>query len=182
MAPTRRTAFLTDDFCRDLKAPTDAKQVIVWDAPDPGITGSAGIYVPGLGIRCTAGGVKAFVYNYLAHGVQRRPKLGRFPALTVDKARRKATKWRGEVDDGRDPQGEKLTKRQAATERREREKAELTVRQLAERFDRDYIATSVRPRTAEGFLSFSIGMAPLPDKKGRPWYSACQLASDMTRF
>jgi integrase len=153
MASTRRTAFLTDDFVRGLKAPTDKTQEIFWDAPDSAIAGSAGIFVPGLGLRCTAGGVKAFVLNYLSNGVQRRPKLGRFPALTVDKARRKATKWRGEIDDGRDPQGEKLTKRAKIVAEREREKAELTVRELADRFDRDYIATSVRPRTQEGYRS-----------------------------
>ena len=63
MASTRRTAFLTDDFVRGLKAPTDKTQEIFWDAPDSAIAGSAGIFVPGLGLRCTAGGVKAFVYN-----------------------------------------------------------------------------------------------------------------------
>jgi integrase len=153
MATNRRTAFLTDDFVRDLKAPTDAKQIIVWDAPDPAIPATAAFYVAGLGIRVTSHGVKAFLMNYLSHGVQRRPKLGRFPALTVDKARRKAIKWRGEIDDGRDPQGERLTKRAKIKAERERERAELTVRQLADRFDRDYIATKVRPRTAEGYRS-----------------------------
>src|SRR5450755_3010126 len=100
MPPTRRTAFLTDDFVLNLQPPTDAKQLIVWDAPDPATPATAAFYVAGLGIRVTSHGVKAFIMNYLTHdGVQRRPKLGRFPAYTVDKARRKATKWRGEIDD-----------------------------------------------------------------------------------
>jgi integrase len=152
MAPTRRTAFLTDDFVLNLQPPTDAKQLIVWDAPDPATPATAAFYVAGLGIRVTSHGVKAFIMNYLTHdGVQRRPKLGRFPAYTVDKARRKATKWRGEIDDGRDPRGEKLTKRQAATEQRKREAEEMTVRQLAELFVRDHVSTK-KPRTAEGYI------------------------------
>lgn len=152
MAPTRRTAFLTDDFVRDLKAPTDTKQLIIWDAPDSGLPGTAGVYVPGLGVRVTAGGVKAFVYNYVTvEGVQRRPKLGRWPAYTVDKARRKAIKWRADIDEGRDPRGEKLTKRQAAAAERKREAEEMTIRQLAEQFVKDYVSTK-KPRTQEGYV------------------------------
>jgi hypothetical protein len=60
-----------------------------------------------------------------------------------------AFKWRGEIDDGHDPRGERLTRRQAATEQRKREAEEMTMRQLAEMFVRDHISTK-KPRTAEG--------------------------------
>jgi integrase len=152
MPPTKRTAFLDDHYVRNLQPPTDAKQVIVWDVAN-NVPGTAGIYVPGLGIRCTAGGVKAFVYNYVTvEGVQRRPKLGRWPAYTVDKARRKAIKWRGEIDDGRDPIGERMTKRQAAAVERKREAEEMTVRELADLFVKDFVSTK-KPRTQEGYVS-----------------------------
>ena len=42
-------------------APTDTDQTIIWDAPDPAIPGTAGTYVPGLGIRVTRTGIKAYV-------------------------------------------------------------------------------------------------------------------------
>jgi integrase len=153
MAPTKRTAFLTDDYVRSIQPPTDKQQEIVWDAPDPAINGSGGIFVPGLCIRTTKNGAKAFLFDYRTRdeGIQRRPKLGRWPKMTTDAARRKATKWRGEIDEGRDPKGEKLTKRQAATAERKREAAEMTVRQLAELFVRDYVSTK-KPRTQEGYV------------------------------
>jgi integrase len=150
MAPTKRTAFLTDDFIRGFQPPTD-KQVIIWDAPDAGLTGSAGIYVPGLGIRCTAKGVKAFVMDYRVEGVQRRPKIGRWPRWNTDRARRQAIEWRIRIDKGGDPRGERLTKREAATEQRKRDAAEMTVRQLGELFVKDYVSTK-KPRTQEGYV------------------------------
>jgi integrase len=153
MAPTRRTAFLTDDFVRDLQPPTDADQIIVWDAPDPAIPGTAGTYVPGLGIRVTRTGIKAFIMNYLTHdAVQRRPKIGRWPQWKTDKARRRAIEWRAVVDNGGDPRGERLTKRAAAEEKREREAAEMSVRQLVDKFLAEYVTTK-RARTAQGYAS-----------------------------
>jgi integrase len=163
-----RSVFMTEEFCRALKPPVDMDQVIYWDGPDPGLPGSAGIAVPGLGFRCTAKNAKAFLFNYRINGVQRRQKLGRYPAMSVDRARRKAVEWRLKVDEGRDPRGERLTKRAADAERRAREKAELTVRQFADRFDRNYIAVRIRARTADGYRSqlrchiLTSGLADLP--------------------
>jgi integrase len=151
MAPTKRIAFLTDDYVRNIPPPADAAQVIVWDAPDPSIPGTASTYVPGLGIRVTSKGVRAFIMDYRTHeNVQRRPKIGRFPQWDTDRARRKAIKWRAEIDEGRDPRGERLTKRDAATERRKREASEMTVGQLVQKFVAEYLPTR-RPRTSEGY-------------------------------
>jgi Arm DNA-binding domain len=153
LAPTKRVEFFTDDFVRALQPPTDADQIIVWDAPDPAIPGSAGIFVPGLGIRVTKTGVKAYVFDYRTHeGVQRRPKIGRWPQWKTDKARRRAIEWRAVIDNGGDPRGERLTKRAAAEEKREREAAEMTVRQLAAKFLAEYVPTK-RARTQEGYES-----------------------------
>jgi integrase len=153
LAPTRRTAFLTDDYIRALQPPTDTDQIIVWDSPDDAIPGTAGTYVPGLGIRVTRTGIKAYVLDYRTYdGVQRRPKIGRWPQWKTDKARRRAIEWRAVIDNGGDPRGERLTKRAAAEEKREREAAEMSVRQLAAKFLAEFVPTK-RARTQEGYES-----------------------------
>jgi integrase len=153
LAPTRRTAFLSDDYVRALQPPTDTDQIIIWDAPDPAIPGTAGTYVPGLGIRVTRTGIKAYVLDYRTHdGVQRRPKIGRWPQWKTDKARRRAIEWRAVIDNGGDPLGERLTKRAAAEEKRAREAAEMSVRQLVQKFLAEYVTTK-RARTAQGYES-----------------------------
>jgi len=151
VAPTRNSVFLTDDFVRALQPPTDTDQVIIWDAPDPAIPGSAGIFMPGLGVRITKTGVKAYVFDYRTHAaVQRRPSIGRWPQWKTDRARRRAIEWRAVVENGGDPRGERLTKRAAAEEKREREAAEMSVSQLAAKFLAEFVPTK-RARTQEGY-------------------------------
>ncbi len=58
----------------------------------------------GLGLRTTANGVKAFVYNYrTVDGRQRRATVGRWPAMTATAARASAAKFQSKIAVGGDP-------------------------------------------------------------------------------
>lgn len=59
--------------------------------------------VPGFGVRVTAAGARSFVLNYRAAGRERRLTIGRFPAWSLDAARKEAKKRRQEIDTGADP-------------------------------------------------------------------------------
>ena len=73
----------------------------------------------GLGLRTTAGGVKAFVYNFRnARGQQRRITLGKWPALTATAARIRARDFATKVYLGEDPLEQKRTQRTALTIKR----------------------------------------------------------------
>lgn len=89
----------TDLFLKKLKAPAE---------------GRAEFYdgrIPGFGIRVTAGGTKTF-FVVGRHGrSSRRISLGRYPILTLEKARRAATDKLRDMKDGIDPQAEKRAAR-----------------------------------------------------------------------
>jgi len=74
-------------------------------------------------VRITAAGIKSYVLNYRIHGRQRRYTIGRCDEWTVTRARKEAEKLRGEVSDGNDPMAA-----------RERERGELTMAELAEKY------------------------------------------------
>jgi integrase len=74
--------------------------------------------VPGFGVRVHTTGKRTFVLKYQLGGRfenggrSRRLTLGDYPTLTVDEARRRAVKARGEALNGGDPQAAKLAKRE----------------------------------------------------------------------
>src|ERR1043166_2569021 len=70
--------------------------------------------LPGFGVRVRAGGSRKYVVHYRQGGIQRRYTLGSTSVLTLDEARTKARKLLVAVDDGKDPNAEKVTKRAAA--------------------------------------------------------------------
>jgi len=61
----------------------------------------------GFGVRVTSGGTKAFFIEKLIHHKLRRITLGRYPALTVEMARKEAQKVLGRIATGIDPVAEK---------------------------------------------------------------------------
>ena len=73
--------------------------------------------VRGLVLRVSPTGVKAWtvVYSREADGEKRRVTLGKFPALSLEKARRKALDAVAAVSDGHDPAGDKRARREAMT-------------------------------------------------------------------
>ena len=82
---------LTKRLVETIKPPPTEK--FVWDAE-----------LKGFGIRIAAHtGVKTFILQYRHGTKQRRLKFGRFPTLTVEKARDRAIRGLANIADGRDP-------------------------------------------------------------------------------
>ncbi len=64
------------------------------------------VLVPGLALRVGRGGTKTWLVRYRASGRYRRLKLGRYPTLSLAKAREKARDKLVVVSDGGDPAAE----------------------------------------------------------------------------
>lgn len=72
--------------------------------------------IPGFGLRVNASGTKTFFLVGRHNGSFRRISLGRYPSLTLEKARRKANDAISAFADGEDPQAEKRAARQVAAD------------------------------------------------------------------
>ena len=99
--------------------------------------------VRGLNIQVTPAGVMSWVLRFRVHGIQKAHTLGRWPEVTVSKARDKAIKLLGEIGDGNDPQAKKKA-----------ERAAKTMADLVEQFRAEHLLT-LKPTTAgeyEGLL------------------------------
>ncbi len=57
----------------------------------------------GFGLRVTSGGAKSFIVEKRINGKTRRKTLGAYGPLTVEQARKEATKFLGKVATGKDP-------------------------------------------------------------------------------
>ncbi len=73
--------------------------------PESGVRQVPDGKVPGFGVRVTANGVKSFYLSYRFQGRSRRINLGRYPVVTLQKARNKALTALLELSDGQDPRG-----------------------------------------------------------------------------
>jgi integrase len=114
---------ITDAFISNLQKPTSGNRVHFGD-------------VHGFGVRITARGVIAFVYNYRINGRQRRYTIGEYPGVTPAQARNKAQKLRSAVESGVDP-----------LDQRQREQAAPTIAELASEYLRDPDVLKKRPYT-----------------------------------
>jgi len=95
---------LTKRLLESLK-PISEKRIVVKDTE-----------VPGLEVRVSPRGeVRFFLYYRNQNGEQRRPKIGTFPNLSVDDARKKARVWLTEADRGGDPSHERTQARHGIT-------------------------------------------------------------------
>ncbi|MEW5994910.1 MAG: tyrosine-type recombinase/integrase, partial [Candidatus Zixiibacteriota bacterium] len=102
---------LTKQVIGGLKA--EDSDIVVWDDA-----------LPGFGLRVKPSGVKTFILQYRnRHGRSKRLSLGRVGQVTLDQARREATKLKGGVSLGDDPVKERRDAR-----------AGDTVRDLADRY------------------------------------------------
>lgn len=114
--------------------------------------------VPGLQLRVTANGVKTFsLFRRVKGGNPERVTLGRFPSMTVERARKDAAKINLVIESGANP---------AATKRAHR--AEMTFGELF----RDYLDRHAKPRKRtwredeakfERYLARSLGSKKLSD-------------------
>jgi integrase len=92
---TRNSTRLTDKFIRSLKAPAK------------GNVRHTDSEVPGLAVRVTAAGRKAFTLDYRLHGRNRRYTVASWPEYNATAARLKAIELRKQIGDGIDPLEEK---------------------------------------------------------------------------
>jgi integrase len=96
-------AKLTAQFCKTVKAPEQGQRDY-WD-----------LIRPGLGLRVSQGGKRAWTVIYKTNGRMRRLTLGPFPSLSLADARRSAASALREVHLGNDPATAKREARAAET-------------------------------------------------------------------
>src|SRR5688500_659764 len=72
--------------------------------------------IPGFGLRVTPAGARTFVFQFrTGRTEQGRISIGRYPAMTVDEARKIARVHRVSVDQGGNPSRERRGSREAVT-------------------------------------------------------------------
>jgi len=95
----------------------------------------------GLELRAR-GTIKAWYFYYVVNGTERRPKLGEFPAISIDEARRVVGEWKKRVARGEDPSAERQALRHAPT-----------VNDLCDHYLRVYAAKEYKPSTLKAVQS-----------------------------
>lgn len=106
-----------------------ASEYFVWDDE-----------VPGFGLRIFTSGRRGYVVQYRAGRRSRRISLGPSTVLACEQARTRAITIIAAARNGEDPAADRDTERQAAT-----------VKELADRFDREHIALRVKASTARDY-------------------------------
>jgi hypothetical protein len=96
--------------------------------------------IAGFGVRVTPGGRKSYLVQYRVGTRSRKLTLGAHGVLAPEQARTLAIQTLAAVKTGRDPAEERKLRREA-----------VTVRELAERFDREHIAVRVKASTAKEY-------------------------------
>lgn len=96
--------------------------------------------IPGLGLRVLPSGRKGYVVQYRAGRRSRRMSLGPSTVVTCEQARTRAIGIIAAARNGEDPAAERDAGRKA-----------ITVKELAERFDREHISLRVKPSTAKEY-------------------------------
>jgi integrase len=122
---------LTDAIIEAL--PIDGKDRLVFE---PGA---------GFGIRVTPNGAKLFIAQARAGGRPRRVSVGRFPDMSVAKARRAAVEAVADLRAGRDPKAEKATRAKALAE------GQITVAEFADEWLAQHVDKKLKPRTAADY-------------------------------
>ena len=106
-----------------------ASEYFIWDGD-----------LPGFGVRVLPSGRKRYIVQYRAGRRSRRISPGPSTVLTCEQARSQAIAILAAARNGDDPAGKREAGRKA-----------ITVRELAERFDKEHIALRLKPSTAKGY-------------------------------
>lgn len=96
--------------------------------------------IPGFGLRVLPSKRKSYIVQYRAGRRSRRMSLGLSTVLTCEQARTRAIAIIAAARNGEDPAAKRDADRQA-----------ITVKELAERFDKEHIAVRVKESTAKGY-------------------------------
>lgn len=96
--------------------------------------------IPGFGLRVLPSKRKSYIVQYRAGRRSRRMSLGLSTVLTCEQARTRAIAIIAAAKNGEDPAAKRDADRQA-----------ITVRELAERFDKEHISVRVKESTAKGY-------------------------------
>ena len=96
--------------------------------------------LPGFGLRVLPSGRKQYIIQYRAGRRSRRISLGPSSVLTCEQARNRAITIIAATKNGDDPAA-----------RRDADRRAITVKELAERFEREHIDLRLKPSTAKGY-------------------------------
>lgn len=96
--------------------------------------------IPGFGLRVLPSKRKSYIVQYRAGRRSRRMSLGLSTVLTCEQARTRAIAIIAAARNGEDPAAKRDADRQA-----------ITVKELAERFDKEHISVRVKESTAKGY-------------------------------
>jgi len=96
--------------------------------------------LPGFGLRVLPSGRKRYIVQYRAGRRSRRISLGASTVLTCEQARDRAITIIAASKNGDDPAARRDADRQA-----------ITVKELAERFEKEHIDLRLKPSTAKGY-------------------------------
>lgn len=96
--------------------------------------------LPGFGLRVLPSGRKRYIVQYRAGRRSRRISLGPSSVLTCEQARDRAITVIAASKNGEDPAAKRDADRRA-----------ITVRELAERFEKEHIDLRLKPSTAKGY-------------------------------
>jgi integrase len=96
--------------------------------------------LPGFGLRVLTSGRKGYVVQYRAGRRSRRMSLGPSTVLACEQARTRAMAIIAAAKNGDDPAA-----------RRDAARAAITVKELAERFDKEHVSLRLKESTAKGY-------------------------------
>ncbi len=96
--------------------------------------------LPGFALRVLPSGRKGYIVQYRAGRRSRRMSLGPSIVLTCEQARTRAISIIAAARNGDDPAAE-----------RDAERKTITVKELAERFDKEHVSVRVKETTAKGY-------------------------------
>jgi len=120
----------------------------------------------GFGVRVTAAGARAFIFNYRdrVRHIERRLTIGSWPDWNVPRAAREARELRQRVDRGEDPLGERRQKRAAAVAA-EKDTLGAVCEEYMRREGGKLRSKAYRARALERLIYPTLGNRPIADIK-----------------